>query len=396
MRNSKCVGAKIIPLFPTKEEPMTKRRFSFFQSPAARWWANRLSPVFTVAAATGLAAVGLVWAVNQLDVTGRVGVVGNLATNALVLDCGGTYDAAEPGIFLSGAPCGAKVRVTNPANQKSVIVPVIHRHVVDGRETGRVADMTPATAKALGFKPAPSFGDNVNQRKAWEYSDAFTLPMPHRLTLRVVSGGWGSLKDLIPQVAAFQPEDLPVNLRQYSQRDIADLTLNAVKEGDECGVLCGLAPTLSVIRRTEQRYLGKATFSGTIYAPSQYSWTFQNPGKVSAKRPEWKAMQRMVYATLTGQLSGDYLAVRYMADTCFSYASLKYVPEPRWLRTGEFDLVVMPNSVERLIGARCGALPAFRAKAPQPVVSVPDTATAKPLPLPPLPLPKPPVVLASR
>ena len=45
-------------------------------------------------------------------------------------------------------PFGAKVRVTNKANGKSVIVRINDRGPFSG---GRIIDLMPATAKALGF-----------------------------------------------------------------------------------------------------------------------------------------------------------------------------------------------------------------------------------------------------
>lgn len=62
--------------------------------------------------------------------------------------CGARFDPTKLTIAHPTLPCGTRVRITNPANGRSVEATVLDRGPFTG---GRIADLSRAAARALGM-----------------------------------------------------------------------------------------------------------------------------------------------------------------------------------------------------------------------------------------------------
>ena len=80
--------------------------------------------------------------------TGLASVYGN-ARNGRVTASGEIYDKAKLTAAHKTLPFGTKVKVTNPKNNKSVILLVNDRGPV---QRARILDISPAAASRLGFR----------------------------------------------------------------------------------------------------------------------------------------------------------------------------------------------------------------------------------------------------
>lgn len=264
--------------------------------------------------AMALTACSLAPAAAQTAVKGPVGVVGPLATG-MALACGGHYAPGLPGLFHATAPCGSVVQVGNPANGRVVTVQVI------GAQTGfdaglRAADITPATAEALGLNPQDE--------------------TPPTLELRFRQGT-GIL--LASPLSSSGADVRALALNMFHEADPAGKTCVSFM-GEECTKLAGrnrlaaLAVAVATVNRVAHRYRKAQSVHQVVYQRAQYSWTMER-GLTSPTAAQLKALEAFAERYLAGRISGQLLAIRYMLGEADIYYAHRLIPEPSSWDIGE-------------------------------------------------------------
>jgi rare lipoprotein A len=281
-------------------------------------WVMNTAIIGGITAAMGLTALALT------DESGRAGTVGTFAADA-PLSCGGRYEPAAPGVFHPTLPCGALVKVLNPATGAEVIAPVVSNAVAFGESTGRVADVSVATAKALGLDQSS----------------------PQPIVLRGLVGTLPGLKQMAPIVPSLTPEK-PVTALPYSKADIHALALNMLGECQVCGTKGMVATSAVALNRLAVRFNGKSSLHDVVYDHGEFSWTLKGQRKPPKSGKAYAQSRALAVEILTDNLSGDLLAVRYaVTNRALYYYAPDVIPTPKWgSRTGKLVPVAMENRKE--------------------------------------------------
>jgi spore germination cell wall hydrolase CwlJ-like protein len=324
------------PLKPVRQKANTTHR-SRLARKAGKW--NRRFYGLTIIAALILASLAYV---NRGDELGSVGVVG-MHAEGIHLSCGGKYNplagektAADPHpaksleIFHPTLPCGSKVMVTNPANGKKALAVVANQKVMFTQGQGRTADISVATAEALGIDPQQ--------------------PTAAILSLRPLAGKLQGLLTVVPVVTTFQ--HAPQKPAQLKKKELNALTLNLVHECGICTPEGMVAVAQVTLNRVNVHYRKKTTIHDVVYDGSdtispQFSWT-NNP---KAADKEQLAMAQVISQGMgQDRLSGNLLATQYVVTKdALNYFQPEIV-YPGWAKRGRgLELVPMSNTLEVML-----------------------------------------------
>lgn len=233
---------------------------------------------------------------------GRVGVVGDLFAGG-DLSCGGTYQPSENVVFHPSLPCGSKVKVYNPATNLQAIATVVNQAVMFRKGQGRVADISPATAKAVGV-------------------DA-NAPRAHALIVQQLGGNLQNVVTAIPSLPTLAAAP------NVGSDTLTVLTRNLVAECGGCGDLGMLAVAKVTLNRAEMRFMGASSIRQVVYQPYQFSWV--KSGKVPGpSHGSWSEAKELAEATLTDQVSGEGLGLFYRMGWNADHFYATRISSPSW------------------------------------------------------------------
>lgn len=311
---------RVTPPLPTARPPRWLRRsvrtFRFFFD-----WL----PLALLLTLLSMALLG--WYAQQVALTlphGMVGTVGGLYRGTT--SCGGeSYNPAAQGVFSPTLPCGTQVMLYDPLTHKHTTAPVISQAVMFRPGFGRVADITPATAMALGLSPkAPTTTHLIVQ--------------PLRTTLEHLTALAPLSRVPLPtQPPAIAPSLLP------GRAEVDTLTKNLIAECGTCAQLGQAAIARVTLNRQLAGYGGARTIRQVVYAPKQFSWVESGPFPTPSD-PRWSKVRKLAQQVLTDQTSGETLGLFYqMADADHFYA-VSMAQRPSW--AGRLARVQLPARVE--------------------------------------------------
>lgn len=307
-------------------KPVSEKANSHRRSRAARRY-SKLHRRLTVGLLLVAAVLGYIAHVNRADQFGTVGVVGNLAAG-IDLSCGGTYQPESKAmeIFHPTLPCGSKVMVTSPETGRRVTATVVNRRVVFSGTQGRVADLTLATATALGLDTART--------------------QPYRLSLRPLAGKLPGLLAVLPTWTHLERQ--AANTARYTKADVLALTNNMMGECASCKVYGRVAVAQVTLNRVEYGYRGQKTIHGVVYDSKQFSWSANPPRHVTNTGSRtWQATHRLAEVVLEGQTSGNLLGTQYLLADAVSYYQKNLIKRPGWAHPGNgLQLIPIMNTVE--------------------------------------------------
>lgn len=260
---------------------------------------------------------------NLYQRQGMVGVVGEKAAG-LPLSCGETYNPQDMVIFDATAPCGSVLTVINPQTGEGASGKVVHTNLVYGAAYGRVADISPALARAIGVNP---HGQTAQ-----------------RLTLRWHGNAWRALAAQTP-VVPFMPVQ-QASLGELNSYELATLADNMLGECGNCGTLGMVAVAQVTQNRVDMAYNGKKTIRGVVYDANQFNWTVLNPTLKSAK-PNKRKARKLAADFLHGRLSGNALAVQYvLGRQAVNFYAPALTQNPGWGRSGRLEEVPMSRHLQ--------------------------------------------------
>lgn len=292
---------------------------------------KNLARALNLAGIASLVMMALAVEVSLTDSYGMVGVVGFKA-EGMELSCGGHYQPMEMGAFHPTAPCGSEILLINPHTGQRVYAPVVHRVLVNSQAEGRVADISPATAVALGINPDDIEARSVVVRPQLTAMDSMMAWMP-----------------VVPQLLR---QMAPAHNNQLDAREWKSLTNNLLGECGNCGVPGMVAVAQVTQNRADLAFNNKRTLDAVVHDHAQFSWVRLNPSLRSAM-PARAQARELAALFMLDRLSGDALAVQYLVgDRATHYYAFGLMNTPAWGKSARMEQVRMSKNVEALLRHR--------------------------------------------
>jgi hypothetical protein len=265
-------------------------------------------------------------------------------THPIALSCNGPDGLAEAGeldaedyaIIHPSLPCGSQAWIVNPDSGLGTVVTVAGNNV-QFTHKNRVADMTPAVARAIGVDTTEISTHVVALAPLPEDGDQLAV-----------------LSSPLPPVPTFKKPLPDMTEASYAAK-------NGWAEANGEG-LDGMAAVVFVTKnRANLSFGNRSTIMSTVMAPYQFSWTMKPGGRFPAQGSRgyarWADWQETARDILVDQHSGEVLGLQYaLGPRATHFYAPKLIAAPKWARSDKLAYIALPEKYEASLGHRFFAL----------------------------------------